>query len=360
MSIFDTLLNSLCLHVDVSLLSNFMFLGDFNVNFLNPQHPSYHKLQFFASSLCLAQIVTEPTHSSPTSDTIIDLIFLSARNNLVSCTTIPALANSDHLGLLTSISTNPARACPKNSQRKVWRYSHANFESACEYLAAVDWDSLFLSGDVNICWSNWKAKFLQIMLECIPQSSLKSRRNLPWLTKPIVQAIRRCNTLFKAHKRTKSSAAYQKYRAARNKVTAMLRLSKAKFFQKLKSQSSKEFWKIIKLFNKQESSIPTLRSVDGVEVTDAQDKATLLNSFFYTCFNNSSPPLTNQPPHLLSSECPLDLLCTEDEVYDLIVQLDQLDWPRWDLCQDVEGYSRCNCTKFNQALQFVAIFWYLP
>ena len=160
------------------------------------------------------------------------------------------------------------------------------------------------------------------MLECIPQSSLKSRRNLPWLTKPIVHAIRRRNTLFKAHKRTKSSAAYQKYRAARNKVTAMLRLSKAKFFQKFKSQSSKEFWKIIKLFNKQESSIPTLRSVDGVEVTDAQDKATLLNSFFYTCFNNSSPPLTNQSPHLVSSECPLDLLCTEDEVYDLIVQLD--------------------------------------
>ena len=60
--------------------------------------------------------------------------------------------------------------------------------------------------------------------------------------------------------------------------------------------------------------------MDGIEVTDAQDKATL-NSFFYTCFNNSSP-LTNQPPHLLSSECPLDLLCTEDEVYDLIVQLD--------------------------------------
>ena len=145
-----------------------MFLGDFNVNFLNSQHPSYHKLQFFASSLCLAQIVTEPTHSSPTSDTLIDLIFLSAPNNLVSCTTIPALANSDHLGLLTSISTNSARACPKKSQHKVWRYSHANFESACEYLAAVDWDSLFLSGDVNISWSNRKAKFCRSCLNASP------------------------------------------------------------------------------------------------------------------------------------------------------------------------------------------------
>ena len=115
-----------------------MLLGDFNVNFLNPQNLLYyHKLriQFFASSLYLAQIVTEPTHLSPTSDTLrlIDLIFLSAPNNLVSCTTIPALANSDHLqvGLLTSISTNPSRACPKRSQHKVWRFSHANFEFEC-------------------------------------------------------------------------------------------------------------------------------------------------------------------------------------------------------------------------------------
>ena len=30
--IFDTLLNCICLHVDVSLLSNFILVGDFNVN----------------------------------------------------------------------------------------------------------------------------------------------------------------------------------------------------------------------------------------------------------------------------------------------------------------------------------------
>ena len=141
-SIFDTLLNSICLHVGVSLLSNFVLLGDFNVNYLNSLCPSYSKLQFLASSLCLTQIVSEPTRLSSSSNTLIDLVFLSAPNNLVSYATIPALANSDHLGLCVSITAGSPRACPKRSHRKIWRYAHANFERACEILDATDWDSL--------------------------------------------------------------------------------------------------------------------------------------------------------------------------------------------------------------------------
>ena len=143
-SIFDTLLNSICLHVGVSLLSNFVLLGDFNVNYLNSLCPSYSKLQFLASSLCLTQIVSEPTRLSSSSNTLIDLVFLSAPNNLVSYATIPALANSDHLGLCVSITAGSPRACPKRSHRKIWRYAHANFERACEILDATDWDSIFL------------------------------------------------------------------------------------------------------------------------------------------------------------------------------------------------------------------------
>lgn len=74
-SIFDTLLNSLCMHVDVSFLSNFILLGDFNVNYCNPHSHLYSKLQCFASSLCLSQVVSEPTHFSPGISSLIDLVF---------------------------------------------------------------------------------------------------------------------------------------------------------------------------------------------------------------------------------------------------------------------------------------------
>ena len=319
--IFDTLLNCICLHVDVPLLSNFILVGDFNVNLCNSHCPLLLKLQSFASSLDLTQVVSEPTHFSSSSVSLIDLVYLSAPANLISCATIPSLANSDHLGLCVSIVAGSSKANPKRSRRKIWRYSLANFERACERFNETDWDSLFASSDVNICWSNWKARFLEVMLECIPQSTLRTRRNLPWLTKSITQAIRRRNALFKAHKRSKSTPMYQKYRAARNRVTAMLRLSKARYFRKLRSQNSKDFWKSIKLLNKVDCSIPTLLS-NGAEVADNCEKASLLNNFFYDCFNTKSPPLTCTPSTLPTCGCPPELLCTNAEVYDLIVGLD--------------------------------------
>lgn len=55
--IFDNLLNSLCSQVGVSLLSNFILLGDFNINMTNPHSHLYSKIQSFALSLCLSQIV---------------------------------------------------------------------------------------------------------------------------------------------------------------------------------------------------------------------------------------------------------------------------------------------------------------
>ena len=57
-SILINLLTVLCSHINISLLSNFILLGDFNVNVLNSSYPLYSKLQFLSSSLCLTQIVT--------------------------------------------------------------------------------------------------------------------------------------------------------------------------------------------------------------------------------------------------------------------------------------------------------------
>ena len=47
-TIFDDILYS---YIDVSFFSNFVLLGDFNVNMLDSSHPLFHKIQLLASSL---------------------------------------------------------------------------------------------------------------------------------------------------------------------------------------------------------------------------------------------------------------------------------------------------------------------
>ena len=77
----------------------------------------------------------------------------------------------------------------------------------------------------------------------------------------------------------------------------------------------------MKLLNKRESSIPTLIN-HGEKVVPSRNKADLLNTYFYECFNKSVPPLGEYHPHLNPSNFPVELLCTEEDIYDLVAELD--------------------------------------
>ena len=180
--VVDNLLTVLCTYIDPPCLANFILLGDVNINFFDTTHPLFSKLCLVSNSLSLTQVVTIPTHFSSNCSSLIDLVFLSSPSNLISCETVSPLSNSDHLGISFAVSAVKTKSNPKRSGRKVWRYVFADYDLAHEMLDTIDWSSLFQSSDVNICWSLWHTKFLQVMEACIPQSVLKAQKNLPWLT----------------------------------------------------------------------------------------------------------------------------------------------------------------------------------
>ena len=82
-------------------------------------------------------------------------------------------------------------------------------------IESFDWNSL-LSEDVNEAWSRLCKQFMVIMEECIPKKKLPKRKNLPGLSKRLVNSIRKRNLLFKQGKR---SGNLLKYKLKRNKVT---------------------------------------------------------------------------------------------------------------------------------------------
>ena len=109
-------------------------------------------------------------------------------------------------------------------------------------------------------------------------------------------------------------------------MVSLLKESKEDFFRKLHNSSAKDFWKAIRKLNAKQSSIPTL--IDGDLPADTnQDKAILLNNFFFSCFNRQCPPLTPDPLASVDDELdpfgfPHDLLCSEDSVIELLASLD--------------------------------------
>ena len=75
------------------------------------------------------------------------------------------------------------------------------------------------------------------------------------------------------------------------------------------------------MVNKTDCSIPTLH--DGSKLVDQNsDKAIDLNNYFHSCFSTSQPPPDEFLDCLELANCPPDLLCTEDKVFDLVASLD--------------------------------------
>ena len=101
-----------------------------------------------------------------------------------------------------------------------------------------------------------------------------------------------------------------------NKVVALLYDSKHRFFEKLNSLTTKQFWKTMRILNRKTSSSVVIESNTG--------KANALNTFFHSCFNYSFPefPITAEP-NLPPESYPKHLVfSTEESVYDLLIALD--------------------------------------
>lgn len=146
----NDLLTSLALHlekIDLSQFSNFMLLGDFNIDYSNSSHPLFNKLNHIACTFGLEQIVREPTHVHHNhSLSRIDLVFMSNAQLANLCSIVPPLSNSDHNGILIRMRWKQSGSsnCPNNSKgRTVWIYNHADWDRANELIEYCDWDALY-------------------------------------------------------------------------------------------------------------------------------------------------------------------------------------------------------------------------
>ncbi len=302
--------------LDSSYFSNFVLVGDFNIDFYNHSHFLYSRLTGILHSFSLHQVVEDHTHISPTGNTsLIDLALVSNLPQLQKYSIVPPLANSDHLGLDLTMKWRRIR---RPATRVVWKYAQADFTKASTQIDVTNWDTLF-TDDINESLTNWQTRFMEIIEECVSRKVLPKRRNLPWMTINLTRAMRKRNHLFRRVRNSGSSSIFNRYKEVRNKVVQELRGFKRKYFRKLNPSNPMQFWKTVKLMSKSYTSIPVLER-NGVTATKASDKATMFNQYFSECFNMAQPPLssTNRDDFEVTSESPLDFMCTEEEVFRML------------------------------------------
>ena len=135
---------------------------------------------------------------------LIDLAFTSCQSSLCGCSTIPFLGNSDHYGIELSLKWKFLNLS-KTHLRTLWRYDHANFETAKELLETVDLESL-IADDTDVAWQNGVTEFMSIMDQCVPKTATPTKWNLPWLSKELTKSIHTRNLAYKCAKRTGTAA----------------------------------------------------------------------------------------------------------------------------------------------------------
>ena len=118
------------------------------------------------------------------STSTIDLVFTCNDLVLQSCETVPPLSNSNYFGIILDINMKKHKQKVKCKGRRIWPYSFADWDGACESFKLFNWDSA-MSNNIDEACSNWLLCFMSIMNQFIPTCFLRTSHNLLWLTKRI-------------------------------------------------------------------------------------------------------------------------------------------------------------------------------
>ena len=238
----------------------------------------------------LTQLITDTTHFTETSASLIDLIMVRNRNNiLTSGVADPLLPNLTRYHCPVYIFLKFIRPKVKTYKRKIWNYQRADFAKYRQILSEHDLPNRIRGNELDAS--------VQIVTDAIFNAADKSIPNkivnirpidYPWITCHIKSLIRKRRRVYNKFKKTNNVYFWNQFKVIRNNVIDLIRKSKQNYFDKLKNifsnenLNSKLFWKTSKQLlglGKTSKNMPTLSLNDEYAETDYQ-KANMLNNYF--------------------------------------------------------------------------------
>ena len=280
----------------------------------------------------LNRLISEPTHFTEHSPSLIDLILVCNSNNvLTSGVADPLIADYTRYHCSIIIVLKFTRLHKPSFKRKVWNYNKADYNKFRSILLESDILQK-IEADDNI---DHNVQVLNDTLIKAAEESIPNKMVLikpddhPWITCHVKKLIRKRKRTYRQYKKTNDVYFWTKYKQLRNKTNNTIRKSKKDYFEKLdkllssENCNSKVFWKTSKQLlnlNRTSDSIPILTMNHEVAETDLQ-KAEMLNSYFssQTKVNDSNKPLPyiEHAQHRLHS-----IIISTQDVLDVLRDLD--------------------------------------
>ena len=323
---YNSLEDSIHLAIDTGI-DDVIITGDLNFNMSNPQ--SARKIQSLSEQFSLHQCISEPTHFTEHSSSLIDILLLTKPNHLILSGVGDPFLQQDvryHCPIYGIFKF--AKPKQKSYTRHIWKYEQGDYVTLKHLANTFDWTSL-KHEDINIYSTNITEKILEISKLCIPNKIIRIRPSEPtWMNSSIKKLIRKRKRTFRKAKRSQSPAHWAKFKQIRNDVVTAIRQSKKSLLDNLANKlkyntlTSRDWWTSLKSFispdNK--SSIPPLDQ-DGTIYSEDFDKANILNDFFckQTMLNDENVSLPELP--LFDGVVLSNIVVTCDEVESVLKAL---------------------------------------
>lgn len=276
--------------------------GDFNlpeITWPEPQDPlacldGTNPMCDICFSYELTQIVSDFTRTQASSQSVLDLIFVSGYFlkeldvNIVD-------GISDHDIVVASLRLDTV---PKNTS-KVIQVLDLNRANDVAILDCFDFHfdpfyelSLRSDSSTNDLWNSFKSIISHCMNTYIPTKIKRTAKRNPWITREIIHTKRKINRLQKQTKITKNASKKEQITNLTKELGSKIKCAKKKFYNEtlysfIRTAPDK-FWRYIN---------PRAKGKNDTEIANSPDKANNFNDYFLSVFtrdNGVMPPYMNR------------------------------------------------------------------
>ncbi len=237
----------------------------------------------------LTQCISSATHFTEHSESIIDLLLVSNRDNLVTSGVGDPFLHQDirfHCPIYGLLKFSKQKIKP--FKRKIWEYDRGDYNQLRRDIANVTWIDL-KSDNIDEYANNITNILITTAEKYIPNKEILIRQSdLPWVTTNIKNNDKKSEKrLYKKARTTNNILHWTNFRNLRNDIIAAIRDSKQEYHNrisdKLKSGQlcSKDWWSTLKHFisENENKTIPPLQHADTI-IDGEMEKSNILNNFF--------------------------------------------------------------------------------
>ena len=271
---------------------NSIVIGDFNLPDVNWEEGLYslrsevvvHEVE----ARGLTQLVTFPTQVR---GNILDLVFTDIPDRIITVEDCGRLGKSDHVIIMVTLEMEGS-AAPSGGRVPDWR--RANWDGLARTVQDEAWRKTVMEKGAEEAWTTIKIKLSEAVESFVPSKTRRDPKNPPWLTREILQKIRKKRRLWK---KAKWGEATEEYKKAEKEVSNMIRNAKRRMEKRLafdNVKNSKPFYAYVKKKTKSRTTVGPIKRADGQLTSDDKSAAEELNGFFASVFTRE----TGEPPRV--------------------------------------------------------------